>query len=680
MKMNAYKSIAAEILKLDPKDVSLIGEQKYSFTFKDEKNTKVIKIIKPNTIEKPLVGNEIEALKRTKSKRVVNLIDEGVKTIKGREYRYLIFPYIPGRDLDDLLRERKKKQKFFTNDKITNIGLQISQAIADLERSGVIHQDIKPKNIRIKPNGEIILLDLGIARFREIKKEPARGPYKYLSPEQIELYFRKSDDAANRIISFSSDHFSLGTLLYELATLKNPFEGHFDLISEKEPGDPLLINKKLYPDLKEIILKLLRKKPHQRFLDPSDLVKTFQGKCFTVSKKVTLPRFFYQQTHSGSYKYFLEIRELPLLRKGEFMPEGVIISLAHKPADKTIRTLSDQGYKMIFDPKTYLLGFSQEEQTNRLKKMPYGRYGRISPASFSSRIDIKEFTREVIDTQWRLQADYLISPYFYLEDSSDPFVEVNFRLWEEARKYKDTNKINKPLLGGLLISERIIKKEKDRSRLLDQAIFNPFVDGIYLLSQDERLQSFPLEDESIIKGFLEIMTILGKKFPILLLHGDTIALGYLANGLDAVATNPDFSMRKLQIDKFEKGRTIRGRGKRRPRLYIQSLMNTILEKEAQDIVRRKLGSLIKCQCPFCGKINYRDTKVWKKWTEEDGYKHFLHVFGREIYELGQKKNRGDWFKKRIKKAKLLYKKLEEEDIPLERQSRGEFLKIWEKIF
>ena len=103
-------------------------------------------------------------------------------------------------------------------EKVALWGRQIANALAEAHARGIVHRDIKPENLMLRPDGYLKVLDFGLARQTGVDRaddELALGTLGYMSPEQIE----------QRPITAASDIFSLGIVLYELASGTNPFRG-----------------------------------------------------------------------------------------------------------------------------------------------------------------------------------------------------------------------------------------------------------------------------------------------------------------------------------------------------------------------------------------------------------------------------------------------------------------------
>jgi nucleotide-binding universal stress UspA family protein len=149
---------------------------------------------------------------------------------------------------------------------VVSTGIKIAHALQDLHRQHVIHLDIKPSNIMFRPDGNAVLIDFGLSRHdklpdlldEEFRLPMGTGPY--ISPEQV-LGVRNEP---------RSDLFSLGVLLYHLATGERPF-GHPTSVSGlkkrlyRDPIPPRTHNSAIPNWLQEVILRCLEVEPGARF-------------------------------------------------------------------------------------------------------------------------------------------------------------------------------------------------------------------------------------------------------------------------------------------------------------------------------------------------------------------------------------------------------------------------------
>ena len=181
---------------------------------------------------------------------------------------YIMMELLEGQDLGAVLNDKHTmsvKQTLI-------VGLQLAKALNYAHQSGVVHRDVKPDNIVVLPDGDIKMADFGIARMSE--REDAQktqvgsvlGTPRYMSPEQ----------ALGEGVDGRSDLFAVGVIMYEMLSGVKAFDAEnigtlMTQITQKQPK-PL---QEMCPDipagLRQIIQKLLQKKPEKRFQTGADL-------------------------------------------------------------------------------------------------------------------------------------------------------------------------------------------------------------------------------------------------------------------------------------------------------------------------------------------------------------------------------------------------------------------------
>lgn len=206
---------------------------------------------------------EAASAAKLQSPYIVSIYDWGLDA-DGETY-YIVMEFLKGTDLKTAIKERGA----INQRKAAEIGSQVAQALQVAHDGGVIHRDIKPQNIMIQPDGNIKVMDFGIARAGDAglsQTATVLGTAHYISPEQ----------AQGKDLTGLSDVYSLGIVLYEATTGRLPFEGT-DSVSvavkqvNEMPQLPRSINPDIDPVLEAIIMKAMAKDPAQRFASAQDM-------------------------------------------------------------------------------------------------------------------------------------------------------------------------------------------------------------------------------------------------------------------------------------------------------------------------------------------------------------------------------------------------------------------------
>lgn len=206
---------------------------------------------------------EAASAAKLQSPYIVSIYDWGLDA--DDETYYIVMEFLKGTDLKTAIKERGA----INQRKAAEIGSQVAQALQVAHDGGIIHRDIKPQNIMIQPDGNIKVMDFGIARAGDAglsQTATVLGTAHYISPEQ----------AQGKDLTGLSDVYSLGIVLYEATTGRLPFEGT-DSVSvavkqvNEMPAAPRSINPDIDPVLEAIIMKAIAKDPAQRFASAQDM-------------------------------------------------------------------------------------------------------------------------------------------------------------------------------------------------------------------------------------------------------------------------------------------------------------------------------------------------------------------------------------------------------------------------
>ena len=220
---------------------------------------------------------EGQAAAKLSHPNIVQAIDVGSNS---ENIHYFVMEYVEGATLYDLMQPPPAGVgKRFNEAEALDIGIQMADALAHSHKKGLIHRDVKPKNILLTPQNIAKLTDLGLAREVDDKQAAeseagkAYGTPYYISPEQI----RGEID-----IDFRADIYSLGATIYHLVTGRPPFDGdtpsavmHRHLKDEMIPPDHL--NRELTAGISEIIELSMAKDKNERYSSTEDLLEDLRA-------------------------------------------------------------------------------------------------------------------------------------------------------------------------------------------------------------------------------------------------------------------------------------------------------------------------------------------------------------------------------------------------------------------
>jgi tetratricopeptide (TPR) repeat protein len=201
---------------------------------------------------------EAQAAGRLKHRNIVTVYDVGEE--KGQPY--IAMELVEGFDLERVIQEKRPLAVEWKIDVLR----QICEGLAHAHGSGIVHCDIKPGNVRVSTEGEVKIVDFGIALFQSSAiagTGHVAGTPHYMAPEQVE----------GKAVDLRADIFSVGAIAYELLTYRKPFEaeslsGVMSRIAHDELApDASALPEADYPGLAHVVLKAMAKDPAERYQD-----------------------------------------------------------------------------------------------------------------------------------------------------------------------------------------------------------------------------------------------------------------------------------------------------------------------------------------------------------------------------------------------------------------------------
>ncbi len=316
-----------------------------------------LKLIRPEvaaghtTIER--FRNELKLARDISHKNICRMYDLGREA---GDY-FITMEYVSGEDLKSFIRRSKQ----LVVGTAVMIAKQVCEGLAEAHRLGVVHRDLKPGNIMIDKDGNVRIMDFGIAQSVAAKGITGAGMMigtpEYMSPEQVE----------GKEVDQRSDIYSLGIILYEMLTGQVPFEGETPFAigmkhKSEVPKDPQELNAQIPNGLNRLILKCLEKDKEKRYRSADELRadlekieksvptserlvprrKTVTPKPITITiarKKLFIPAVIVAMIAVAAAAWFLLLH-----KRGPLLPEEkrsiAVISFENQTGDEAYDYLS----------------------------------------------------------------------------------------------------------------------------------------------------------------------------------------------------------------------------------------------------------------------------------------------------------------------------------------------------
>jgi serine/threonine protein kinase len=262
---------------------------------------------------------------------------------------FLVMEYVDGCNLKSLIERHKQKTKRIEVAHSIYMMMECCKALAyahalenpeTMEPLGIVHRDISPPNILLSKNGEIKLVDFGLAKansqIESTDPGVVKGKFSYLSPE-----------AASGIeVDHRADVFAVGIILWEMFTGRRLFYGDTDyqtveLVRQARVPSIAALNPEIEPELEAVVRKALAREPDERYQNAADLADALAQYLFSRRMKVT----------SRDIATLVRDAQMELMRKRSAEPkESLIDALIQDEMQKMTSLLGED--EQAADPAT----------------------------------------------------------------------------------------------------------------------------------------------------------------------------------------------------------------------------------------------------------------------------------------------------------------------------------------
>ena len=252
------------------KILSKLGEGGMGVVYKAE-DTKLKRIVALKFLPQQLTANETDKARFLQEAQAAAALNHPnvcvIHDIQEHEgQRFIVMEYVEGQTLRNKMKNERLKIK-----ESIDYATQIAEALKAAHAKDIIHRDIKSENIMVTSNGQIKVMDFGLAKLRGsvklTKTSTTAGTLSYTSPEQIQ----------GKEVDARSDIFSFGVVLYEMLTGQLPFKGEYDSavvysILDEEPEPVQQFIPGVSSELIHLINRILEKDPENRYQSMKDVL------------------------------------------------------------------------------------------------------------------------------------------------------------------------------------------------------------------------------------------------------------------------------------------------------------------------------------------------------------------------------------------------------------------------
>jgi len=205
---------------------------------------------------------EARALSSLNHPNLVTIYEVG----EANGFHFIAMELVEGKTLSSLRDKLSLKE-------LLSIVAQVAEALGAAHQSGIIHRDVKPDNVMVRPDGYAKVLDFGLVKLAEVEPTPGTAAQTQLGTAMGTLAYMSPEQASGEPVDHRTDIWSLGVVLYELSTGQKPFTGESRqaIINRILSGEPNQVTGAgLPPELDTILSKALEKDRELRYQTASD--------------------------------------------------------------------------------------------------------------------------------------------------------------------------------------------------------------------------------------------------------------------------------------------------------------------------------------------------------------------------------------------------------------------------
>lgn len=510
---------------------------------------------------------ELAALQRVSHPNVVAYRETGTVEHAGVVYRWLSMDYVEGFTLSQALREAEP----WTREAAVNFLRQLVAGAAAIWEQQTAHRDLSPNNILITNEARPVIVDLGLARHLDdstITTLPTPGTPGWMSPEQVGDHPTHGD--------WRSDQFVLGIIGYNIVTGTGPFTFNSPAQAwyaphHQTPRPPRDLDPTVPLALSDLLMKMLAKQPHRRFLRPdalrAALDRVAAALAVTEDTLEVQPRFFLA---IGDNKGYAAVPGY--LRT--VSPDGIIIEPRTAGRVNEFMTLTRPEWTTrMCDPVTHYARSPMAHRPAYYQALPYGRRSQLTGFSQPDR---EAFCGQVLNHQLDGGVDVVIAPYFYAASGERDWIQESLYCAQLTTdlltaRAAEREGVIEPTWTSAAVHASWLAQDPRRDELMTLLTSQP-LQTLQLLIGTTQNPFATLGDAGVLQGLADLLTVMREAgVPVVLSRRGPEGLLGLALGAAGWGTG----VRAVQqnMNPHPEADTTGGPGQ--DRVYVPQLLSTL---------------------------------------------------------------------------------------------------------
>lgn len=537
-----------------------------------------VKIIDPSRAEVERVQRELVALRKVEHRNVVRYRSDGVHTYRGVSYSWVEMDYIEGESLAARWANGWRPTLAEAVDLVT----QAVRGATAIWQVDTAHRDLTPNNLMIDEDGNVVIVDLGLARAvgdDTITVLPTPGTPGWMSPEQV-----SATDPEHG--TWRSDQFVLGLVAYLLVTGTRPFTGPvIHLLAAPANTDLLpvsVVAPRVPSAISDTIAKMTAKRPSERYLTHTELGAAWAGAAFAATAAPPPNPAPIFGIEVGHFRGFLTSEFV-----SELKADAVIIQArADVSTAEQVANARAAGSTIIADPVSYLARSPDAARPRYFKERPYGT--TQVQRCFTDTAQRGAWCTSIVDALAPYRPDVLLAPHFFAAAGERHWIEESLRCAAltrdivEARSGSGRAGPAPTVRPTVAVSWRWLAEADARADLLD-ALISADLDALHLLVHTTQDTFSPLGDAATLNGLVELTaTLNAAEIPVFLGRRSTCGLLLVALGAHGWSMGCEGKLANMtpHPDKKETG------GPGLPHILIPALLNAVTPASIRELETR----------------------------------------------------------------------------------------------